>query len=91
MALLGAGGILFAVGLSISVYGVARSVVPARRPTATRAEQNVAWTMAGAATAPAWTGFVTIVTLVAAMYGMTIVAFELMQALPVVASGASGH
>lgn len=91
MALLGAGGVVFAVGLSVSLYGVARSLIPSRQPTATRAEQSAAGTMAGATTAPAWTGLVAILTLVVAMYGATIVAFELMQALPVVASGASGH
>jgi len=91
MALLGVGGVVFAVGLSVSLYGVARSLVPSRRPTATAAEQGMAGTMAGATAAPAWTGLVAILTLVVAMYGATIVAFELMQALPVAASGAGGH
>ena len=91
MALLGVGGVLFAVGLSVSLYGVARSLVPSREPAATRAEQTVAWTIAGATAAPAWTGLVAVVTLVIAMYSATIVAFELMQALPVVASGTSAH
>lgn len=91
MALLGVGGVVFAVGLSVSLYGVARSLVPARKPVAARARQSVAGTMTGATGAPAWTGPVAVLTLVVAMYGATIVAFELMQALPVVASGASGH
>jgi len=93
MALLGAGGVLFAAGLSVSLYGVARSLVPSRRPTPTTAEQGAAWAMTGATSAPAWTGPIAIVTLIVAMYGATIIAFELMQALPVAASGsgASGH
>jgi cytochrome c oxidase subunit 1 len=91
MALLGAGGVIFAAGLCVSLYGVARSLVPSREPMATRAGQSVAWATAGATTAPAWTGPVAILTLVIAMYGATIIAFELMQALPVAASGAGGH
>jgi len=91
MALLGAGGVVFAAGLCVSLYGVARSLVPSHKPTVTRAERSVAWSTAGATTAPAWTGPIAILTLVVAMYGTTIIAFELMQALPVTASGAGGH
>jgi cytochrome c oxidase subunit 1 len=91
MILLGAGGVLFAVGLCVSLYGIARSLVPSDQPAATRAERSAAWTVAGATAAPAWTGLVAIMVLVAAMYSATIVAFEIMQALPVVASGANGH
>jgi cytochrome c oxidase subunit 1 len=91
MVLLGIGGVVFAVGLSVSLYGVARSLVPSREPAATQPEQRVAVPVAGAAAAPAWTGLVAIVTLVVAMYGATIIAFELMQALPVAASGTIGH
>ena len=91
MALLGAGGVLFAAGLSVSLYGVARSLVPSHRPMATKTERITAWTMPRATAAPAWTGLFAIVVLVAVMYSATIAAFELMQALPVVASGTSGH
>lgn len=92
MTLLGAGGVLFAAGLSVSVYGVARSLVPSRRRAASQAEPNTRWTkLPVVKAAPAWTGAVAIAALVVAMYGATIGAFELLQALPIVLSGASGH
>ncbi|MDO8878524.1 MAG: cbb3-type cytochrome c oxidase subunit I [Pseudolabrys sp.] len=91
MALLGVGGVVFAAGLSVSLYGVARSLIPSRKPASARAGQSVAWTITGATGAPAWTGPVAVLTMVVAMYGATIVAFELMQALPVAASGSSSH
>ncbi len=89
MALLGVGGVLFAAGLSVSVYGVARSLIPSR--VAAKDEWKPAPVAAGAPAAPAWTGLVAVVVLVAAMYVATIGAFELMQALPVEASGGGGH
>jgi cytochrome c oxidase subunit 1 len=39
----------------------------------------------------AWTGPISVLILVAAMYGMTIVAFTLLRALPIVISGGGGH
>ncbi|MFN3656887.1 MAG: cbb3-type cytochrome c oxidase subunit I [Pseudolabrys sp.] len=91
MAMLGVGGVVFAMGLTVSLYGVARSLVPSRTPKATSAQQGVARMIADATAAPAWTGPIAVLTLVVAMYGATIIAFELMEALPVVASGAGGH
>lgn len=88
MILVGAGGVLFALGLGISVYGVMRSFMasPGHRMT----EAPEAPTLR-AAMFPAWTGPLSVLILVTAMYAATIGAFELMQALPVVASGAAGH
>lgn len=91
MALLGAGGVLFATGLAVSVYGVARSLIPAHMPMTATAEPDAGWRVVGAPTAPAWTGLVAVVVLVVAMYAATIGAFEFMQALPADVSGTTGH
>jgi hypothetical protein len=75
----------------VSLFGVARSLIPSpQRPPAAVAP-GIGWTNAPVATAAAWTGPIAVLALVAVMYGATIGAFELMHALPVVASGASGH
>ena len=91
MILVGAGGVLFALGLGISVYGVMRSFLPSsthRTIVATPAPETPTLR---AALFPAWTGPLSVLILVTAMYAATIGAFELMQALPVAASGAAGH
>jgi cytochrome c oxidase subunit 1 len=91
MGLLGFGGVLSAAGLAVSLFGVARSLIPSpQRPPAAVAP-GIGWTNAPVATAAAWTGPIAVLALVAVMYGATIGAFELMHALPVVASGGSGH
>jgi cytochrome c oxidase subunit 1 len=44
----------------------------------------------GVGAAPAWTGPVSVAALVAAMYVFTIIAFQLIQSLPIIAIG-GGH
>ena len=39
----------------------------------------------------AWTGPLSILVIAAAMYGFTVLGFELLQAVPVAAAGAMGH
>lgn len=90
MVLVGAGGVLFAIGLSISVYGLLRSLIPARKRQAVTMDTGYGGATAAVSTA-AWTGPIAILVLVVAMYGVTIGAFELMQSLPVIASGLAGH
>ncbi|MCZ7642213.1 MAG: hypothetical protein M5U33_05005 [Pseudorhodoplanes sp.] len=88
MAMVGIGGVLFASALAVSVFGVLRSLVPGRRGLAVAAEPHVAAARSAAApAAAAWTGPLAVVLLVAAMYGATIGAFELMQSLPVTTAG----
>lgn len=92
MAMVGIGGVLFASALAVSVFGVLRSLVPGRRGLAAAAEPHVAAARSAAApAAAAWTGPLAVVLLVAAMYGATIGAFELMQSLPVTAAGGGAH
>ncbi|MBI4275454.1 MAG: cbb3-type cytochrome c oxidase subunit I [Rhizobiales bacterium] len=89
--IVGVGAILMAAGLLIHVAillaGIAlpvRRTVPSRSPAVLATPDGAAFRQA------AWTGPLSVVLLVAAMYAITIVAFSLMQALPVVAS-AGGH
>ena len=91
MAMVGAGGVLFASALAVSVFGVLRSLVPARRDRAAPREPRPRPAIRPDAPTAAWTGPVAVVLLVAAMYGATIGAFELMQSLPVTASGGGAH
>ena len=90
MVLVGSGGVMFATGLSVSLYGVARTLLPARCAGARDATPPMAWTTGPVAVNAAWTGPIAVLVLVAAMYGATAGAFELMQALPIAAFGA-GH
>ena len=91
MALVGAGGVLFALGLGVSVFGVTRSLVPARRRAAATAEPPTTSAAVPVTAYAAWTGPVAVVALVVAMYAVTIGAFELMQTLPIAATGGGGH
>ncbi|MBK3773545.1 hypothetical protein GAY31_05015 [Azospirillum brasilense] len=90
MALVGVGATVFAVAISVTVYGVVRTLL-SRRATAEQASV-VDWQAGGrgVGAAPAWTGPVSVAALVAAMYVFTIVAFQLIQSLPIIAIG-GGH
>ncbi len=91
MALVGIGATIFAVAISVTVYGVVRTLL-SRRSAAAAEGPVVDWRAGerGVGTAPAWTGPVSVAALVAAMYVFTIVAFQLIQSLPIVAIG-GGH
>ncbi|PWC31184.1 cbb3-type cytochrome c oxidase subunit I [Azospirillum sp. TSO35-2] len=91
MALVGVGATLFAVALSVSVYGVVRTLLSRRAP-ATAESRRVDWTdgQRGVGAVPAWTGPLSVAVLIATMYVATIVAFEIIQSLPIVAIG-GGH
>ncbi|GIK96291.1 MAG: cytochrome c oxidase subunit I [Alphaproteobacteria bacterium] len=91
MILVGSGGVLFATGLSVSLYGVARSLLPARHAGTQEVTPPLAWTKGPVGVNAAWTGPAAVLVLVIAMYGATAGAFELMQALPVAAAGGGGH
>lgn len=73
----------YAVGVFLSIF---RSQAAWAAPAA-----NLIGATVPAERTAAWTGPLAILVIVAAMYGFTILGFELMQALPVVASGGSGH
>jgi cytochrome c oxidase subunit 1 len=89
---IGAGGAIMAVALLL--YGavlLAALVVPMARPAPAEGGGFAAFAGSGAVVhQAAWTGPLSVAILVAAMYTATIVAFKLMQALPILAQG-SGH
>jgi len=91
MGLVGFGGVLFATGLSVSLYGVARTLLPARHASAQEVAPPLAWTKGPVGANAAWTGPIAVLALVVAMYGATTSAFELIQALPITAAGGGGH
>ena len=90
MALVGIGATIFALAISVSVYGVVRTLL-SLRPSIEPAPV-VDWRTGsrGVGTAPAWTGPLSVAALVAAMYVFTIVAFQLIQSLPIIVIG-GGH
>ena len=92
MAAVGVGGTIMALALALFAAGVAVSLLPRRRTAAGSPERTVNW--GGLALQPgvsAWVGPVSVVIIVAAMYAFTAVGFELMQTLPVAATGGGAH
>lgn len=86
------GGSVMATALLVFAGGVAASLLPKRQVGSSVAEMVVSWggTVVKAGT-QAWVGPVSILVIVAAMYVFSAVGFELMQSLPISASGGSGH
>ncbi len=90
MAIVGVGAAIMASALAIYVYGLARMLVgPSRaaRPLATEFV-SVAWGDSAAGGA-AWTGLIAVAALLVATFGLTVMAFELLEGLPIL--GAGGH
>lgn len=92
MALMGVGATVFAVALSVSVYGVARALLSRHPATTGIPVADLRAGPGGVGMTPAWTGPLSITALVAAMSVLTIIAFRLIQFLPVmVLGGGHGH
>jgi hypothetical protein len=72
--------------------GIAASLLPERQQRGARNSLGVAWgaTVIKAGTT-AWVGPISILVIVAAMYVFSALGFELMQSLPISASGGGGH
>jgi cytochrome c oxidase subunit 1 len=96
MLWLAIGGTIFALGLVVQVFGVARTLIGrtgagakvSKTPEMPEREEIAATSGATAA----WTGPIAIVVVVLLMTGATIASFELMLSLPIVAiGGQSGH
>lgn len=90
MGVVGIGATLMTVALSVLAVALAATLRPAagreRKPLA-----EVNWAGAVVTGAPAWTGPLSVLVLVAATAAITALAFELMRSLPLIASGALGH
>jgi cytochrome c oxidase subunit 1 len=91
MALVGVGATIFAIAITITVYGVVRTLLSRRAPIPAEV-RIVDWQAGprGVGVVPAWTGPVSVAALVVAMYAFTIIAFQLIQSLPIIAIG-GGH
>lgn len=89
----GVGAAFMSVGLAIYAYGLIRTLVgPVRAteagPTALPA---VSWTDVVVSRQSAWVGPLSVVVLIGAMFAATVVAFEVMERLPIIAIGGGAH
>lgn len=92
MAAVGVGGTLMALALSVFAAGLAVSLWPRRNGAQALGPMPVAW--GGGALPPAasaWVGPLSVLAIVVAMYAFSALAFELMRALPITATGGGGH
>ncbi|MBX3636638.1 MAG: cbb3-type cytochrome c oxidase subunit I [Rubrivivax sp.] len=97
MATMGIGALLMAVALAAFAAGVAASLWPRREsttamavPAASRALPTVDWGGSVLKPSAAWVGPLSVLLIVGAMVVFTALGFELMQTLPIAASG-GGH
>ena len=86
------GGSVMAAALLVFAGGIAASLLPRRHAGVSASGMHVSWggTAVKAGT-QAWVGPVSILVIVLAMYAFSTVGFELMQSLPISASGGGGH
>ncbi len=91
MGLVGLGGSMMALALLAYAAGVFLSLLPARGARPAWVPTGLLGAAVPADRTAAWTGPLAILVIVAAMYGFTILGFELMRNLPVIVSGGGGH
>ncbi|WP_151704284.1 cbb3-type cytochrome c oxidase subunit I [Nitrincola alkalilacustris] len=92
MATVAIGGSIMALALILFAAGVAVSLLPRRQPLSEQVGLTVDWSRHVVSPGlRAMTGPLSILVIVLAMYGFTIIGFEMMQALPATASGGGGH
>lgn len=93
MSVIGAGGVLMTAALVLYLFALGRNLLPGPvgRPAPAGILPGVRWGGAVAADARAWTGPLAIALLVGLMVVFTVLAFELLKALPLAAAGGAGH
>jgi cytochrome c oxidase subunit I len=91
--IIGTGGLIMAAGLLLYVGALGGTLVVGRRPAESAITAPPALIAPGPAALreAAVTGPLSVLVLVVAMYAMTVVAFELSRALPLLVSGNGGH
>jgi len=92
MATVAIGGSIMALAMILFAAGIALSLLPRRQSGPVQAALTVNWS--GLPVKPglrALVGPLSVLVIVLAMYGFTVIGFEMMQALPVTASGGGGH
>ena len=91
MTAMGAGGTIMALGLLLYVFGLVRTLLPGLPRLQMMHLPSVDWSGVSVGRERAWIGPLSVVTLVVVMTLFTVVAFEIMQALPLLTSGGGGH
>lgn len=93
MSVVGAGGALMTAALLVYLYALLRNLMPVgiAAPAAGGALTEVRWGEAATGAQRAWTGPVAVVILVGLTVAFTMLAFELMRALPVAAGAGAAH
>jgi cytochrome c oxidase subunit 1 len=91
MSAVGVGGTLMAIALAGYLVALIDNLIPARAAPLRAALPEVHWEHSPSAVQRAWTGPLAVLLLVALTVGFTVIAFELVQALPIIAAGGLGH
>jgi cytochrome c oxidase subunit 1 len=93
MNTVGTGGALMAAAILVYVYALARNLMPggAAPPAADTTLPEVHWGGAVTSAQRAWTGPLAVALLVGLTVAFTVLAFELMRALPVAAGRGTAH
>lgn len=94
MIVVGVGAAIMSVTLGLYVYGLARSLIgrPAKvGKGVTVGLSGVAWGGVAIGRQSAWVGPLAVFVLVAVMYVLTALTFELLEAVPVAAKGGAAH
>lgn len=91
MAVMGTGAAIMTLGLLGWVLGLFRTLLPGLPRLEAAVLPTVDWSGASIGRTRAWIGPLSVLTLVAVMALFTVLAFEMLQALPLAAKGGGGH
>ncbi|MBA3911255.1 MAG: hypothetical protein C0524_15620 [Rhodobacter sp.] len=91
MGLVGLGGTVMALSLLVYAATVLASVFGGSKTAGIPFRAPIQWDGLPVGRNAAWTGPLSILVIAVAMYGFSIIGFELLQAVPLIASGATGH
>ena len=92
MGVVGVGGALMSVAVLAFALALAANLWPAAPRHETRvAPREVDWAGPAAPAARAWTGPLAVLVLIGITVAFTVLAFELLRALPLLASGSAAH
>ena len=93
MVFVGIGAVFMTAAMAVYVYGLARTLLGPTVETGTESAglSAVSWGGTAVGRQSAWVGPLSVVALVGAMFVFTVVAFEVMESLPIMATGGGGH
>lgn len=89
----GVGATFMTIGLAVYVYGLVRMLVgrAGAADAGTAEVPMVSWGGVVVGRQSAWVGPLSVVVLIGAMFAFTVVAFEILESLPIMATGAAAH